>query len=179
MTTSLPSSSRDGGFSTTTDWVATRSAGPDGRADITPLLVAEELHHINPDQQIDRQPRCCTFEAICKDLSLGCLCALDVQRAAWHVIGVTHLCGCCGGCITELMLTGVTWLQTAHLTQDAPCAYMRVIWQHAQTRCPMSFACDLQPSSSHTHSNARAQVAAMTPRSDRQKPHIYLPDLLR
>ena len=146
IVTSFPSSSRDGGFSTTTDCVAARSNAPDGCAGMPPLLVAEELRPNTPGQQIDRQPRCCTSRRHARVSHWG-VSALSSQRGAWHVTGaVTHLWGCCGGCSTELMLTGVTWLQTAHLTQEAPCAYMRVIWQHAQTRCPMSFACSMQPS---------------------------------
>ena len=39
-------------------------------------------------------------------------------------------------------LVGVIKLQTAHFTLCAPQAYMRVIWQQWQTRCPTWFACD-------------------------------------
>ena len=73
--TSFPSSSRDGGFSTTTDCVAARCAVPDGCADMPPLLVAEELRHNTPGQHIDRQPRCCTLRRCASDLSLGSLCS--------------------------------------------------------------------------------------------------------
>ena len=71
--TSFPSSSREGGFSTTTDCVAARSAAPDGCADMPPLLVAEELRHNTPGQQVDKQPWCCTSRRharVCHWLSL-------------------------------------------------------------------------------------------------------------
>ena len=40
-----------------------------------------------------------------------------------------------------LELTGVMWLHTAHLTLWAPQAYMSVIVQQLQMRCPTWFAC--------------------------------------
>ena len=54
------------------------------------------------------------------------------------------VCGppCCREpCPPLSALTGVTVLQTAHLTEAAPCAYISVMRQQLQTRCPTWLAC--------------------------------------
>ena len=45
-----------------------------------------------------------------------------------------------GGVVIVCALTGVTWLQQAHLTDCAPQAYMSVTWQQPQIRWPIWLA---------------------------------------